>query len=103
MYLIWRPKGKTGRKAEILTNWLSDANMNAENAKNGENSHPILGRFHGFTGTGMSVAEFTKILQSLHPIRAEEKPETKADAKATPAASPAASPSASPADSGRKE
>jgi hypothetical protein len=40
MYLIYRPKGKTGRKAEILTNWVSDANMNAEKAK-GAGNHPF--------------------------------------------------------------
>ena len=42
--------------------------MNAEKAK-GEGGHPILGRFHGFSATGITVAEFTKIAQSLHPIR----------------------------------
>jgi len=68
MYLIYKPKGKSGRKAEIITNWVSDANMNAEKAK-GEGGHPILGRFHGFSATGITVAEFTKIAQSLHPIR----------------------------------
>src|SRR5437588_7009327 len=33
MYLIYRPKGKNGRKDEIKANWVSDANMNAETAK----------------------------------------------------------------------
>ena len=70
MYLIYRPKGKTGRKAEILTNWVSDANMSAEKAK-GAGNHPILGRYHGFSATGITVAEFGKIVQSLHPIRSE--------------------------------
>ena len=42
--------------------------MNAEKAK-GPDSHPILGRFHGFSATGITLAEFTKIIQSLHPIR----------------------------------
>jgi len=77
MYLIYRPKGKTGRKDEIRANWVSDANMNAETSKNAE-SHPILGRYHGFSATGISVAEFSKIVQSLHPIRDENS--------ATPAA-----------------
>jgi hypothetical protein len=67
MYLIYRPKGKSGRKVEILTNWVRDANMTAEDAKGAD--HPLLGRFHGFSGTGMTVAEFTKIAQSLHPIQ----------------------------------
>jgi hypothetical protein len=70
MYLIYRPKGKSGRKDEILTNWVSDANMNTEKAK-GAGNHPIRGRFHGFSATGITVAEFAKIVQSLHPIRAE--------------------------------
>jgi hypothetical protein len=59
MNLIYRPKGKTGRKDEIKANRVSDANMNAEIAKDAE-SHPILGRYHGFSA---------KIVQSLHPIR----------------------------------
>ena len=67
MYLIYRPKGKDGRKDEIIANWVSDANMNDEKAK-GPDSHPVLGRFHGFSATGITVAEFTKIIQSLHPI-----------------------------------
>jgi len=66
MYLIYRPKGKDRRKDEILTNWVSDANMNAEKAKGAQN-HPILGRYHGFSATGITVAEFAKIVQSLHP------------------------------------
>jgi len=79
MYLIYRPKGKTGRKIEIISNWVSDANMNAEKAK-GAGSHPVLGRYHGFSATGITVAEFGKIVQSLHPIRSE------AAAAQTPAA-----------------
>jgi hypothetical protein len=35
MYLIYRPKGKNGRKDEIKANWVSDPNMNAEEAKGG--------------------------------------------------------------------
>ncbi len=67
MYLIYRPKGKDGRKDEIIANWVNDANMNDEKGK-GPDSHPVLGRFHGFSATGITVAEFTKIIQSLHPI-----------------------------------
>jgi hypothetical protein len=70
IYLIYRPKGKTGRKDEIKANWVSDANMNAEEAKGV--AHPILGRFHGFSATGITVEEFAKIAQSLHPIRDEK-------------------------------
>jgi len=68
MYLIYRPKGKDGRKREIKANWVSDANMNAETAK-GPESHPVLGRYHGFSATGITVVEFTKIVQSLRPLR----------------------------------
>src|SRR5437899_1473964 len=73
MYLIYRPKGKNGRKDEIKANWVSDANMNAETGKSPD-SHPILGRFHGFSATGIILAEFTKIIQSLHPIRTDNAP-----------------------------
>jgi hypothetical protein len=68
MFIIYTPKGKAGRKSEIRSNWTSDANMIAEKAKN-EQAHPVLGRYHGFTGTGMTVAEFRKIIDSLRPIR----------------------------------
>jgi hypothetical protein len=67
MYLIYRPKGKDGRKAEIKANWVSDANMNAEMAK-GQESHPTLGRYHGFSATGITVKDFEKIIHSLHPV-----------------------------------
>jgi hypothetical protein len=71
IYLIYRPKGKNGRKDEIRANWVSDANMNAETSKNPQ-GHPILGRYHGFSATGITLAEFAKIVQSLHPIRDEK-------------------------------
>jgi hypothetical protein len=69
--LIYRSKGKDGRKDEIRANWVEDSNMKAENAKNPQ-GHPILGRFHGFSATGITLAEFWKIAQSLHPIREEK-------------------------------
>ena len=70
MYLIYTPKGKGkgGRKVEIKANWAEDANMKSEKAKD-PLAHPILGRYHGFSATGITVAEFGKIIQSLHPIR----------------------------------
>jgi hypothetical protein len=80
MYLIYRPKGKDGRKNEIIANWVSDPNMNDEKSK-GPDSHPILGRFHGFSATGITVAEFTKIIQSLHPVGGNKA----AAAQSTPA------------------
>jgi hypothetical protein len=67
MYLIYTPKGKSGRKIEIKANWASDANMKAEKAKD-QLAHPVLGRYHGFSATGITVAEFTRIIKSLHPI-----------------------------------
>jgi len=81
MYLIYRPKGKEGRKEEIKANWVSDAHMNAEKAKGAEN-HPVLGRYHGFSATGITVTEFAKIVQSLHPIR-DEKAATLAAAQSS--------------------
>lgn len=77
MYLIYRPKGKTGPKIEINSNWASDANMNAENGKG--DAHPTLGRFHGFSAAGITVAEFAKIIKSLHPIN-PNSPATKPSA-----------------------
>lgn len=77
-YLVYRPKGKGDRKIEIRSNWVSDANMEAEEAK-GEGNHAILGRFHGFTGTNMTVAEFARIVDSLHPIN-PKSPATKPSA-----------------------
>jgi len=70
MYLIYTPKGqgKAGRKKEIKANWASDANMKSEEAKNPK-GHPVLGRYHGFSATGITVAEFEKIINSLKPIR----------------------------------
>jgi hypothetical protein len=73
MYLIYRPKGKDGRKTEIIANWVSDPNMNQEKTK-GPDSHPVLGRFHGFSATGITLPEFTKIIQSLHPIGNDKAP-----------------------------
>ena len=73
MDLIYRPKGKDGRKDEIIANWVSDPNMNEEKSKSPD-SHPALGRFHGFSATGITLAEFTKIIQSLHPIGDNKAP-----------------------------
>lgn len=71
MYLIYRPKGKDGRKDEIKANWVEDSNMKAESAKNPQ-GHPTLGRFHGFAATGITLADFAKIAQSLHPVKDEK-------------------------------
>jgi hypothetical protein len=70
MYLIYSPKGRGigGRKVEIKSNWAEDANMKSEKAKD-PLVHPTLGRYHGFSATGITVAEFRKIIDSLHPIR----------------------------------
>lgn len=70
MYLIFTPKGqgKSDRKFEIKANWAEDANMKSEKAKD-PHAHPILGRYHGFSATGITLAEFEKIISSLKPIR----------------------------------
>ncbi len=68
MFIIYTPKGKAGRKKEVRSNWTSDANMIAEKAKDPQ-GHPVLGRYHGFTSTGITVAEFRKIIDSLRPAR----------------------------------
>jgi hypothetical protein len=60
-------KGIGDRKKEIKANWARDANMKAENAK--ALVHPILGRYHGFSATNLTVAEFEKIINSLKPVR----------------------------------
>ncbi|MEY2488256.1 MAG: hypothetical protein QOC70_198 [Verrucomicrobiota bacterium] len=69
MYLIFAPKGKgeSGQKVEIKANWASDSNMKSEKAKN-PHAHPVLGRYHGFSATAITVAEFAKIINSLHPV-----------------------------------
>lgn len=73
MYLIYTPKGQgnAGRKKEIKANWASDSNMKSEKAKD-RNAHPVLGRYHGFSATGITIAEFEKIIQSLKPLRHRE-------------------------------
>ena len=70
MYLIYTPKGKgkAGRKKEIKANWASDNRMKEEKAADPQ-AHPIRGRYHGFSATRVTVAEFAKIINSLHPIR----------------------------------
>ena len=93
MYLIYRPKGKDGRKDEIIANWVNDPNMNEEKGK-APDSHPVLGRFHGFSATGITVAEFTKIIQSLHPIGSEKAHTSTLTANAPAAEKPAAEKSA---------
>lgn len=67
LYIIYTPKGNAGPKKEIRANWASDSNMKSEKAKG--LPHPNLGRYHGFTGTGITVAEFEKIIASLKPLR----------------------------------
>jgi hypothetical protein len=72
VYIIYTPKGKDGAKKEILTNWVEDEQLKADQAKS-TTWHGELGRFHGFTGTKMTVAEFSKVVTSLHPIKAAAK------------------------------
>jgi hypothetical protein len=74
VYIIYTPKGKgdAGVKKEILSNWVEDANMQAEEGRDPK-AHPVLGRFHGFTGTNMTVADFSKIVTSLQPVKGDAK------------------------------
>jgi hypothetical protein len=69
MYLIYTPKGKgkSSRKVEIKANWAEDPHMKAEKSKD-RLAHPVLGRYHGFSATGITVAEFEKIITSLKPV-----------------------------------
>ncbi len=70
MYLIYTPKGKgtAVRKKEIKANWAEDPHMKAEKSKD-RLAHPTLGRYHGFSATGITVGEFERIISSLKPIR----------------------------------
>ncbi|HST29978.1 MAG TPA: hypothetical protein VLK27_03990 [Chthoniobacterales bacterium] len=74
VYIIYTPKGKgdTGVKKQILSNWVEDANMQTQ-PHGGPITHAGLGRFHGFTGEKMTVADFTKIVNSLHPVKGAVK------------------------------
>jgi hypothetical protein len=62
------PTAAAGRKKEIKANWAADAHMKREKAEHPQ-AHPGLGRYHGFSTTGLSLYEFAKIIQSLHPLR----------------------------------
>ena len=75
VYIIYTPKGKgdAGLKKEILSNWVEDANMQAQPHDGGAITHAGLGRFHGFTGKNMTVADFEKIVNSLHPVKGDVK------------------------------
>jgi hypothetical protein len=69
LYLIYTPKGQgnAGQKKEIKANWASDSSMKEEKAADPQ-AHPIRGRYHGFSATGLSLHEFEKVVASLHPI-----------------------------------
>lgn len=67
VYIIYLPKGKTGVKKRIVANWIADRDWKAEE-KAGMTTR-IKGRVHGVSGFGMTLAEFEKIVRSLHPIR----------------------------------
>jgi hypothetical protein len=53
---------------EIRANWAEDPHMKSEKAQD-RLAHPVLGRYHGFSTTGLSLHEFEKIISSLKPIR----------------------------------
>jgi len=42
--------------------------MIAEKKKDPQ-AHPNLGRYHGFSATGISLSEFERIISSLRPVR----------------------------------
>lgn len=68
VYIIYFPPGKTGMKKRIVSNWIQDENMRAE-MKRDKNQLAVKGRFHGVSGFNMTLADFERIVQSLHPIR----------------------------------
>ena len=68
VFIIFRPGGKTGIKKRIAADWVKDANLKTEDAKDAKAPH-VKGRYHGLSGYGMTVADFEKIVQSLHPVR----------------------------------
>ena len=80
VYIIYTPKGKSGVKKEIIANWVEDANMQGETGTD-HLPHPILGRYHSFTATGLNVADFAKIIESLHPIRPAQDDDTTSAAR----------------------
>jgi hypothetical protein len=67
VYIIYLPKGKTGSKKRIVANWIADRDWRTEE-KAGMTTR-IKGRVHGVSGFGMTLAEFEKIVRSLHPVR----------------------------------
>ena len=75
VYIIYFPPGKGGVKNRIASNWVEDENIAAEKAQvaakqaKGQEALYIKGRFQGFSGYGMTLADFEKIVQSLHPLR----------------------------------
>jgi len=68
IFIIYRPKGGTGVKERIAANWIEDATLKAEKASS-PHGPAMNGRYHGVSGYGMTVAEFEKIVRSLHPVR----------------------------------
>jgi hypothetical protein len=68
VFIIFHPGGKTRIKKRIAANWVEDANLKEEEAKNPKALH-VKGRYHGLSGYGMTVADFERIVQSLHPVR----------------------------------
>lgn len=67
VYIVYAPKGKAGVKKRITANWITDAAWRAE--EKAKVTLPIKGRAHGVSGFGMTLADFEKIVQSLHAIR----------------------------------
>jgi hypothetical protein len=72
-YTIYFPPGKGGVKKRIVANWIEDANLHAQKAKDPTETKG-KGRYHGVSGFGMTIADFEKIVRSLHPVRADKTP-----------------------------
>lgn len=68
VYIIYLPGGKMGVKKRIVANWIEDDNLRAEKARDPTGPR-MKGRYHGVSGFGMTLAEFEKIVKSLHAIR----------------------------------
>ena len=68
IYIIYFPPKENGVKQRINANWIEDDNIKTEKVKTPEGIW-IKGRYHGISGFGMTIADFEKIVRSLHPIR----------------------------------
>ena len=66
------PSDRPKKKRDISE--ISSLAVNWDPSPHDPQGHPILGRFHGFSAAGITLAEFQKIVDSLHPVNSN--PET---------------------------